>query len=176
MQLELESTNDSTELFERSVEYKDKVKKKENRKLKKMVSLDAFAEEYAAKSPSKHRNQPRDNTDVSTLVAGKDKQTVSTVVSEIAKLQTASAGHRDPMDGHWKSADPFAPSNVIGDIGTSEPSTPGKDVELPLRPKITLQPSESAKPQTLTDELSSISVGPTQTQEAGHVERALFKR
>lgn len=52
---DFDGANDSTELFERSVEYKDKSYKKESRRLKKMTSLDAMAEECATSSPSEPR-------------------------------------------------------------------------------------------------------------------------
>lgn len=52
---DFDGANDSTELFERSVEYKDKTYKKESRRLKKMTSLDAMAEECATSSPSESR-------------------------------------------------------------------------------------------------------------------------
>lgn len=52
---DFDAANNSTELFERSVEYKDKTYKKESRKLKKMTSLDAMAEECATSSPSESK-------------------------------------------------------------------------------------------------------------------------
>lgn len=170
-QLDLDGTNDSTELFERSVEYKDKFKKKEGRKLKKMVSLDAFAEECASRSSSKLGTE--ENTETSDRPSGLEGTSKSRtcVINELAALRTASAGHRDPTTGEWKSADPFAPGNYVDDLANSGPPTPGRNIQLPFRPKITLQSEESSISKTITDGLPSLSAAADDADTANGVQR-----
>lgn len=147
--LELDGANDETELFERNVEYKDEIKKKENRTLKKMVSLDAMAEECAALSPSDRLN-PVHRT-VSDVTIKDCPDDMPKLTRELAHLQTPSAGHRDPQTGDWKSEDPFAPGNAVGDLAGQGPPSCGAQVILPLRPKITLQSADSDQPRTLNE-------------------------
>lgn len=155
--LQLDGTNDEIEVFERSVEYKDSAKKKEDRSIKKMVSLDAMAEECASSPTAKSRSKlslgdPRrckdqmSNTTVMTC-----PNDMPDITRQIAQLQTPSAGHRDPNSGEWKSEDPFAPSNAIGDLASSGPPSPTRSVKLPLRPKITVQSAESTDPKTFDE-------------------------
>lgn len=155
--LQLDGANDETELFERSVEYKDESKKKENRRVKKMASLDAMAEECtsspSSKSPSKlspvDLRRSRDQGSLTTIHSCPDD--MPEITRQLAHLQTPSAGHRDPMTGEWKSEDPFAPGNVIGDIASSGPPSPTQSVKLPFRPKITVQPAGSTEAKTYDD-------------------------
>ncbi|KAF2167677.1 hypothetical protein M409DRAFT_21831 [Zasmidium cellare ATCC 36951] len=154
---QLDGANDEIELFERSVEYKDKAYKKENRSLKKMVSLDAMAEECAssptAKSPSKllmgDPRRSRDHMSLTTIQSFPED--MPEITRQLAHLQTPSAGHRDPTSGEWKSGDPFAPSNTIGDLASSGPPSPTRSVKLPLRPKITVQSAGSTDPKTFDE-------------------------
>lgn len=154
---QLDGTNDELELFERSVECKDKAKKKENRCLKKMVSLDAMAEECAssptARSPSKLPlgDPQRCRGQISNTTVKTSPGDMPEIARQIARLQTPSAGHRDPSSGEWKSEDPFAPSNTIGDLAPSGPPSPARSVKLPLRPKITVQSAESIDPKTFDE-------------------------
>ncbi|EME41589.1 hypothetical protein DOTSEDRAFT_46557 [Dothistroma septosporum NZE10] len=75
-----------------------------------------------------------------------------------AHLQMPSAGHQCPRTGNWKSEDPFAPGNAIGDLAVDGPPTSEAQVTLPLRPKITLQSADSAEPRTLNDNDLPMSV------------------
>ncbi|CAK3814104.1 Hypothetical predicted protein [Lecanosticta acicola] len=150
---DFDGANDSTELFERSVEYKDKKYKKENRKLKKMVSLDAMAEEcantpsYGLSTEAERSRQKR----LSTLTTVNSiPEDMCEITRQAAHLQTPSAGHRNPATGEWQSDDPFAPGNVVGNVAESGVPSPTRSVKLPLRPKITLQAADPTQQMNTT--------------------------
>ncbi|SMQ49086.1 unnamed protein product [Zymoseptoria tritici ST99CH_3D7] len=147
----------TSELFERSV---DRAGKKTEKSLKRMISLDGIAKQGNGNSV-----ETTDSVGPGLLGPGVPKElrhesSLTTIEScptdmpnltrQLARLQDPEAGHRDPKDGEWKSDDPFAPGNVIGDVGRSPSSD--RDIKLPFRPKIMVHAVDSLEPRTTSDE------------------------
>ncbi|GIZ37784.1 hypothetical protein CKM354_000122000 [Cercospora kikuchii] len=126
-QLELDGNVDVFDeppLFERSVEARDTPEKRDNKTLKKMISLDALAEQHIRDSP---RRGIRLTPSSATHKVGNISNTTSSKHDlpplKLAALSTPSAGHRDPVSGQWKSEDPFAPENAVGGLAAASPGS-----------------------------------------------------
>ncbi|KAF2210710.1 hypothetical protein CERZMDRAFT_99319 [Cercospora zeae-maydis SCOH1-5] len=132
-QLELDGINDIFDeppLFERSVEARDTPEKRGNKTLKKMISLDALAEQHLRESPRRGiRLTPSSAThkvrNVSNTISIKKDHLP--LASQLAALSTPSAGHRDPSTGQWKSEDPFAPGNAVGELARTPAASVGSE-------------------------------------------------
>ncbi|PPJ58065.1 hypothetical protein CBER1_03820 [Cercospora berteroae] len=142
-QLELDGNVDVFDeppLFERSVEARDTPEKRDNKTLKKMISLDALAEQHIRDSPRRGiRLTPSSAThkvrNVSNTTSGKHDQPPL----KLAALSTPSAGHRDPVSGHWSSEDPFAPGKAVGDLAAASPGAVSSHEKLRDNPATTVQ-------------------------------------
>ncbi|KAI5360888.1 hypothetical protein Slin14017_G090630 [Septoria linicola] len=130
-QMEIDGTVDIFQeppLFERSVEARDTPEKRDNKTLKKMISLDALAEQHIRDSPMRgFRLTPASSRKIRDI-SGTTVKTCPTdmppLTRQLAALSTPSAGHRDPASGLWKSDDPFAPENAVSDIAANTATQP----------------------------------------------------
>ncbi|KAF7192021.1 Glutamyl-tRNA(Gln) amidotransferase subunit A, mitochondrial [Pseudocercospora fuligena] len=170
-----DGANDETAVFERSVESKNSASKQKDKKLKKMGSIDALAEQCARAIGSPEGTSPAKGDKVKDM----SRQTTASVCpsdippltrqmnQRIVELQSPSNGHRDPVSGPWQSEDPFAPANTVRGVSTGRMPSSERTVELPLRPKIRVQSVNGSRPRT-------IDISPDRTSEEDNIPLALL--
>ncbi|KXT05537.1 hypothetical protein AC578_3741 [Pseudocercospora eumusae] len=173
----LDGADDETAVFERSVESKNSASKQKDKKLKKMGSIDALADQCARAIGSPVDTTPAKGDKVQAM----SRQTTASVCpsdmppltrqmnQRIGELQSPSDSHRDPVSGTWQSEDPFAPANAVRGIGTGRVPSPDRTVELPLRPKIRVQSVNGSRPRT-------IDISPDRTSEEDKIPLALLAK
>ncbi|CAK1359897.1 unnamed protein product [Cercospora beticola] len=142
-QLELDGNVDVFDeppLFERSVEARDTPEKRDNKTLKKMISLDALAEQHIRDSPRRGiRLTPSSATHKVRNISNTTSGSNDMPPLKLAALSTPSAGHRDPVSGQWKSDDPFAPGNAVGGLAATSPGTVSSHEKSTATPGATVQ-------------------------------------
>ena len=142
-QMNFDGINDIFEeppLFERSVEARDSPEKQTNKSLKKMISIDALAEQHVRESPLRGMHlvpaSGRKVRDCSATTARDCPQDMRPLSRQQAASPVLSVDHQSTTPDASKAEDPFAAQNATGDTAVLSPVVKGHDMALPYRPKI----------------------------------------
>lgn len=145
VQLDFDGIFDEPPLFERSVEALGSPEKRENKSLKKIVSMNALAGKHIKDSlrrgmrlSSASSRKVRDYSESTMQHWPRDMEPLT---HQFTALSKPGVDHSDPATGAWKSEDPFATGNDDDDWAADSPE---REVLLPDCPKIELRTPANA--------------------------------
>lgn len=131
-QVDFDGIFDEPPLFERSVEGLGSPEKRENKSLKKIVSINALAGKHIKDSlrrgmrlSSASSSKVRDSSGSTMQHWQRDMEPLT---HQFTALSKPGVDHSDPATGAWKNGDPFATGNDVEDWAADSPE---REVLLP---------------------------------------------